>query len=580
MINEQVAALFERIADLMEIDGADRFRINSYRRAARVIEDASENLNKLAEEGRLTGLPGVGKGTAERIQQYLDTGSIDVLDELEAKLPEGLPKLLEIQSMGPKKVAAVHQKLGITSVEDLKKAINSGELAKLSGFGATSVKKIAEGIEFLQRSGERTPLGIALPIAEQVMKHVKAMKSVGRVEVAGSIRRGRETTGDVDILCETDEGPAVTEAFTQLNGVKRVLAKGDTKGSITVDLGKNRELQIDLRAVPTESFGAALQYFTGSKEHNVRVREIAVKKKWRLSEYGLFDENDEQLAGKTEEEIYKKLKLPWIPPEQREDRGEFESGYSADDLVALDDIRGDLHMHTKASDGKNTIEEMALAAKKLSYSYIAICDHSKSSAIANGLSIDRMKKHIEEIRVVDENIKGIRVLVGTECDILPDGTVDYPDAILADCDCVVASVHSAMGSTSRARGKLNPTERTIAAMENPYVSIIGHPTGRLLGSRPPMDIDIDAVVEAAARTNTILECNASWQRLDLKDVHIRQALEAGVTLAINTDTHSTEGFRSMHYGVRTARRGGAKKDDVVNTLAPGKLIKRLIAKRA
>jgi len=579
MLNGEIAGVLERIADMMEIDGADGFRINAYRRAARSIKDCVEDVTALAEEKRLTELPGVGKGTAERIVSYIQTGHIDVLDQLMKKLPEGLPHLLEIPGMGPKKVAQVHRELGVGCIDDLKRVIVSGELEKLEGLGAASVQKIKDGISFLETSGDRTPLGIALPLAEHFAEQIEELEGVKKVSLAGSLRRGRETIGDIDILCTAKNGKEVVTAFTQFDDVRRVLASGSTKGSVTVEIEPGREVQIDLRVVEAEAFGAAQQYFTGSKEHNVRLREMAVKKKWRLNEYGLYD-GDTRIAGKTEAGIYRKLGLPTIPPELREDRGEFDlAGGKRPDLLRLDDIRSDLHMHTVASDGKNTIEEMARAAKTRGYEYIAICDHSKSSTIANGLSIERMKQHIEDIREANKKVPGITILAGTECDILPNGSLDYPDDILGECDWVVASIHSAMGPGGKSNSKLSPTERTIAAMENPYVCVIGHPTGRLINKRAPMVIDMGQVVAAAARTNTMLEINANWMRLDLKDIHARQALDAGITLSINTDAHRTQGLDQLRYGVVTARRARATKRDIANCLTLASLRKRIAAKR-
>ncbi|UCE58462.1 MAG: DNA polymerase/3'-5' exonuclease PolX [Phycisphaerales bacterium] len=572
MISAELARAFERIADLLEIDGADRFRINSYRRASRTLDDTSEDLAELAAQGSLTSLPGIGKGTAQRIQQYIDTGHIDVLDELEARLPDGLPGLLQIPGLGPKKVALVYEKLNVTGIDALREVIDSGELAALPGFGAASVQKIADGIAFLESSSGRTPLGIALPIAEDIAERVGKLKGVKQVEIAGSLRRGAETIGDIDILCTASNGKRIIDQFSAFDGVKRILTQGATKGSVTVEIDRRSELQIDLRVVPRDSFGAALQYFTGSKEHNVRLREIAVRKKWRLNEYGLFD-GDTCIAGRREEDIYKKLGLPCVPPELREDRGEFEPDARFDDLVTLKDIRGDLHMHTTASDGRCTIEEMALAAKARGYQYIAICDHSKSATIANGLSIARMEKHIAAVKAANDKIAGITILAGTEVDILPDGTLDYPEDLLAKCDWVVASIHLAMGKS--ASRKMSPTQRTLAAMENRYVSMIGHPTGRLINTREPMDLDMAAVVEAAARTKTMLEISAGWQRLDLKDTHIRQAIAAGVTVGINTDGHHTGSLDQTRFGVTTARRGGATKKDVINCCTLATLRKRI-----
>ncbi len=576
MINAALARAFARIADLLEIDGENAFRVNSYRRAARTIKSLAEDVADVAATGRLTELPGVGKGTAERIDQYIATGRIDILTELETKLPEGLPALLEISGMGPKKVALVHNQLGVTCLDDLKKGIASGTVADLPGLGATSVRRIAEGIAFLEKSGGRTPLGVARPIAQELTDRVRTLPGVKRVAVAGSLRRGAETIGDIDILCEANDGADIVRRFTEFDGVRRVLAAGGTKGSVTVELEGGRELQVDLRVVSGDSFGAALQYFTGSKEHNVRLREIAVRKKLRLNEYGVFL-GDESIAGQEEGDIYQALDMPCPPPELREDRGEFDADAGFDDLVTLDDIRGDLHMHTTASDGRCSIAEMAAAARQLGYEYIAICDHSKSSTIANGLSIERMEQQIEHVRAANAMVEGITILVGTECDILSDGSLDYPDDLLAKCDWVVASIHSAMGSGTAK--KMSPTERTLAAMACRYVTTIGHPTGRLINRRPAMELDMAAVVRGAAETHTMLEINASWQRLDLKDLHVRQALAAGVTLTINTDAHHTEQLGQMPLGVLTARRGGAGRGTIANCLSLTALQEKVAMKR-
>ncbi|MCA9256563.1 MAG: PHP domain-containing protein, partial [Phycisphaerales bacterium] len=379
-----------------------------------------------------------------------------------------------------------------------------------------------------------------------------------RVDVAGSMRRGCETIGDLDLLCESDDGPAVVAAFTSLSKAKRVLASGDTKGSIIVERRDGEDIQVDCRVVPSVSFGAALQYFTGSKEHNVRLRERAIKRGWKLNEWGLFD-GENQIAGADESEIYAKLDLPHYPPELREDRGEFESKQPPR-LVEIADIRGDLHTHTTASDGKDDAETMVRAACERNYEFIAITDHTKSSAIANGLSIDRMWRQIEKIRQLNEKIDTVSVLVGCECDILADGELDYPDNLLAACDFVVASVHSGMRQD---REKV--TARVLRAIESPYVNVIGHPTTRLINRREPIDLDMDAVVAKAAETGTALECNASWQRLDLHDRHIRMALDAGVKISINTDSHAVAQFDQMKFGIVTARRGGATPADVINT---------------
>ncbi len=571
MLNSELARALDRIADLLDLEGADGFRVNTYRRAARTIRGVTEDIAVVAAENRLTDLPGIGKSTAQRIQQFISTGHIDVLDELDAKFPLGLSQLMQIPGMGPKKVALVYSQLGVKDVDDLKRVIESGELEKVPGLGAATVKKIAEGLKFQESFGERTPIGIALPVAEVFAQRVRELPGVVRAEIAGSLRRGMETIGDIDIVCAASSGEPVVQAFTKFHGVKKVLAAGPTKASVMAELENGRELQIDLRVVENESFGAALQYFTGSKEHNVRLRERAIGKKWSLNEYGLWD-GETRVAGAEEVEVYSKLGLPPIPPEIREDRGEFELK-STPQLVTLADIRGDLHLHTKASDGRYTIEEMAVAARDLGYEYIAVCDHSRSSTIANGLSIERMREHLIAIREADKQIDGIGILAGCECDILPDGSMDYPDDILAACDWVVASIHS--GITRSTKG-LSPTERTLAAIENRWVSAIGHPTGRLIQKRAAMELDMDAVVKAAARTGTVLEINANWHRLDLKDIHARQAIASGADLAINTDAHHVEEYGQLRYGIFAARRAGATPAHVVNCLSLSDL-RKLIA---
>ncbi|MCZ6699702.1 MAG: DNA polymerase/3'-5' exonuclease PolX [Planctomycetota bacterium] len=572
MKNKELAAIFKNIADLLEIKDEKSFRVLSYRRTARTIKDLPKDVEALAAEGGLIKLPGVGKGTVEKIEQYLSNGKIDLREELLASVPAGLPLLLDIPGMGPKKVALVWQELGVESLDDLKKVIASGEAAKLKGLGPKSVGQIQSGIEFAEKASGRTPMGLAWPVANHLADQVRAIKGVKRVAIAGSLRRGAETIGDLDLLCEAKNGASVVAAFTSLPQVQRVLASGSTKGAVLVTRQDGIEIQADLRVVPTESFGAALQYFTGSKEHNVHLRELASKKKWKLNEWGLHD-GKKRIAGKTEESIYKKLGLPLIPPEMREDRGEFEPD-AVEKLIERQDIRGDLHMHTTASDGTMDAITMARAAAAQGYEYIAITDHSKSSTIANGLSIDRMWRQIEKIRTLNKEAESITILVGCECDILSDGSLDYPDQILAACDVVVASVHSGM---RQERKKI--TGRLLGAMENPYVTIMGHPTARLLNRREPMDLDMEAVVAKAAETNTALELNSSWQRLDLHDRHLRMARDAGVKIAIDTDAHAALQLEQMQYGIATARRGWLRAKDVINTMHLPSLRKWIRKKR-
>lgn len=558
MKSRELYAIFEQMADLMEIQGEQSFRVNSYRRAARTMKELTADIDELAKSGGIVDLPGIGKGMAGKIEEYLASGKIAAHQELLQAVPPGLPTLLEVPGLGPKKVALAWKELDVVDVSTLKAAIDSGKLAKLKGLGEKSVQQIAEGLSFSEKSTGRTPLGLAMPVAEELVAAMRAVKGVRRAEYCGSLRRGAETIGDVDILCESDDGAAVIKAFTSLPQTKKVLASGTTKGSILVERRDGVQVQADCRVVPKASFGAALQYFTGSKEHNVRLREMAVKRKWKLNEWGLFD-GDKPLAGEDEGDIYKKLGLPYIPPEQREDRGEFEPN-AVGALITLDDIRGDLHMHTDASDGTCDARTMAAAAQERGYEYIAVTDHSKSSAIANGLSIDRMWKQIERIRELNKSLKAITVLVGCECDILSDGKLDYPDQVLAACDFVVASVHSALRQDRK-----KVTSRVLKAMENPFVTLLGHPTGRLINKREAMDLDMNAVIAKAVETGTALELNAAWQRLDLCDLHVRHARDAGVMLCIDTDSHSTAQLDQMRFGILTARRGWLRKQDVLNT---------------
>jgi DNA polymerase (family 10) len=573
MINREIAKAFSQIADLLEIKGEDRFRINAYRSAARAVEDLCEDVTEMAERKELLKIPGVGKGTAGKIEEFLRDGKIALHQELLAQYPPGLRRMLEVRGLGPKKVAELYRALNIGSVQELRAAIADGRVQALKGFGEKTAKNILEGLDFLDRASERAPLGIAAPIAAGLREAVSRLPGVGRVEVGGSVRRGRDTVADLDLLCEAADGKAVIEQFTKLGSVLSVLAAGETKASVMVDRYDGEQIQCDLRVVPGESFGAALQYFTGSKEHNVRLREIAVRRGWLLNEYGLF-EGQCRLAGHEEAEVYAKLGFPLIPPELRENRGEIEAGGVVPDLICGEDLRGELHAHTTASDGRLTLEEMVEAARKRGYEYLAITDHSRSSVIAGGLTAEQIRKQGAEIRAFNAKLKGFTVLSGVECDVLPDGSLDYPDEVLAQLDWVIASIHAGQRLDRAAQ-----TRRSIAALENPYVCVLGHPSGRLLGKREAMDLDWDALIKAAARTGTALEVNASWQRLDLNDQHVRQAMDAGCWLSINTDAHSAEDMDQMSYGVRTARRGWARRARVLNTFSAADLRKWIAAHR-
>jgi DNA polymerase (family 10) len=561
MINAEVSRLFNEIADLLDLSGEDSFRVSSYRRAARSIDDLTGDLAQIERRGELDGVPGIGKSTASKIREYLATGRIALREELAGRVPATLLELLRIPNLGPKKAALLWKQRGITSLADLKRALESGALVGLKGFAERSIEQLREGIAFLERAGRRTPLGEAWPLAEALREAVAKIRGVRRVETAGSLRRGCETVGDLDLLCVAEDGERVVSAFTQLPGVQRVLVAGGTKGSVLVGLGGERQMQVDLRVVPAESFGAAWQYFTGSKEHNVRLRELAGRRGWTLNEYALSEiDGGRVIASTSEEEIYSALGVPCVPPEMREDRGELDLQAVPADLLAPSDIRGDLHMHTVASDGRCTVEELIAAAQRLGYEYICITDHSQSSVIAGGLTPERLEQHMAHVRDIAKRTRGLKVWVGAEVDIHADGSLDYPDDLLAQLDWVVASVHVGMSRDQDAN-----TRRTLAAIRNPYVNVIGHPTGRLLGRRDAMPLDVEAVAREAARTGTALEINASVLRLDLRDQHARLARDAGALLCIDTDAHDPQQLEQMRYGVTSARRAWLRKGDVLNT---------------
>lgn len=573
--NENVIRAFNEIADLMEIKGEDSFRVSSYRRVARSIDDLAGSITDVAARGELDTIDGVGKSSAEKIQELLATGKIKLREQLLDEVPATLLELLGIPGLGPKKIALLWKSCDVKSLDDLKAALAASRLDGLKGFGAKSIQSIRDGIEFLARVAGRTRLGIAWEIADRVREALARLPGVKRVEFAGSLRRGAETAGDLDLVCCGANGKVIIEAFTEYPGVSRVLARGDTKGSVLLEYEHGREVQVDLRVVPEESFGAAWLYFTGSKAHNIRLRERAQKKGWTLNEYALTDEKTgKPMASREEVDIYSALGLPWIPPELREDRDEFDLTETPR-LLKLEDIRGDVHMHTTASDGRNSIEEMISAAKALGYEYICITDHSQSSPIANGLSPDRLRRHIQAVRSAGKKARGITVWAGAEVDILGDGTLDYDDSVLAELDLVVASIHAGQGKDAEKNAA-----RTIAAIRNPYVNIIAHPTGRLIGRRDAMALDIEAVARAAAETGTALEINASTYRLDLKDQHVRLARSLGAMVCIDCDAHSTSQLGQMRFGVMTARRAGLTGSDVLNACSAADVTKFVEKKRA
>ncbi len=560
MKNAAISDIFSEMADIMEILGDDRFRINSYRKVARVISDIPTDIEEMLATGKLAETPGIGKSSLAKIEEFIKTGQITAHQELLTKIPHTLLMLLKIPGMGPKGVKAVYENLKVKTVAQLKTAIKDASLETLSGFGEKKAAVIAKGIEFLEKSAGRIRLDQAFHAAAVVIDFLNKLPGVKKIGYAGSLRRCTETIGDVDILVAAKDGKKIIDAFVKCEFVQEVLAAGDTKGAAIIKTN-SCPVHVDIRVMPEKSFGAAWQYFTGSKQHNVRLREIAVKAGLKLNEYGLF-RGKKMIAGKTENEIYKKLGLDYVEPMLREDRGEIEAAqkHKLPKLISPGDIKGDLHMHTTASDGSCEIEELVNAAKQKGYQYICITDHSPFIAIANGLSPARLAKQIEKIRKFNDRLRDITVLVGAEVDILADGSLDYDDKLLAQLDFVLGSIHSRM-----AGDRETLTKRVLKAMDSPYLNCIGHPTGRLIGEREPMDIDIPAVIKHAAETHTAIEVSSNPYRLDLKDVHCKMAIETGVKLIINTDTHKLHQLDYMPFGVATAARGWATKADVLNT---------------
>jgi len=559
--NKEIADIFNQIADALEYKGENVFRVVAYRKAARILEELTENIEEIVKSDRLKNLPGIGEGMAKKIEEYLKTGKMQKYIEVTKGIPESLLELLNIQNLGPKTLALANKHLRVKNLQDLKRVIEDGGLAKLPQMGEKKVENIKKGIELYERSHERLSIAVAESIASGVIEYLKKNAPVLQISPAGSLRRWKETIGDIDILVTGKDHKKIVEIFTHYPGAEQVLSAGETKSSILV----GGSVQVDIRIVDKKSFGAALQYFTGSKAHNVRLRSIAVAKKWKLNEYGLFN-NDKIIAGDDEEDVYKALGLQWIPPELREDRGEVEFAQKnkLPRLVVLSDIKGDLQMHSNYSDSTATIEELALTAQKLGYEYILITDHSRSAKYAHGMEIERVHKQWEEIDQLNKKFKHFRILKGIEIDILTNGKLDYPDKILKEFDLVVASIHQGFSKCVN--------ERICSAMENPYVDIIGHPTGRLISKREGYVIDIELVMKKAAETKTFLECNAYPDRLDLNDVNLKRCKELGVKISIGTDAHGIEELQWMKFGVATCRRGWLEKDDVVNTYSVNKLL--------
>jgi len=564
MLNLEIARIFYEMADILELLNTP-WKPRAYRKAAKALETLEISVEEIYEKRGLRGLeeiPGIGERLAKKIEQYIKTRRITEYESLKKKIPAGLAELMEIESIGPKKAVVLWKKLGITNLEQLKSALDRHEISKLRGFGPKSEENILKGLELYRQRHARFLLSEVLPISKTIIAYLKTkVPEIEQISEAGSVRRRKETVGDLDILVTVkspDAAEKVMSVFTTMPYVQRVLAKGPTKSIVVL---KN-DLQADVRVVEQNCFGAALQYFTGSKEHNIELRKIAVEKGYKLSEYGLFERKTEKfVAGKTEKEIYKKLGFDYIPPELRENSGELEAAkaHTLPNLVQVTDIKGDLHVHTNWSDGSNTIEEMVAAAQSMGYQYVCISDHSRTRAIAHGLSIDRLLEQIKEIKKVQKKFKNIKIFAGSEVDILADGSLDFPDEILKKLDIVIASVH-----TGWKMPKQKMTARIIRALENPYVDILGHPTGRVLQRREPYEVDLEQIFKVAAEKGKILEIDAFPDRLDLKDTDVRRAIESGVMISIDSDAHATNQLSVMDYGVATARRGWAEPKNIVN----------------
>lgn len=556
--NEEVEALLQEYADLIAITGGDAFKARAYEKAARAIGGHHADVSKLDAKG-LRDIPNVGKSIADKVVEYLHSGQVSTIEETRASIPAGVRELITIPTLGPKKAMVLHEELGITSVDQLLDAIHKERLRDLKGFGEKTEKNILHGIALMQKAGEgRILISAAMDVAEQIVAELSALPGCARCAYAGSLRRMKETIGDIDILVAAEKSAPFMAALGALPHTAEVIAHGEKKTSIRTTKG----LQVDLRVLPPASWGAGLQYFTGSKAHNIRTREMAVRHKLKLSEYGLFDaESGDMITSETEEEIYARLGLPWIPPPLREDRGEIAAGLRDEvpDLVQDADIRGDLHTHTDLTDGLAPLEDMVAAAAARGYAYYAITDHAPNLYMQR-MTDEKMLAQRERVRELDRTLHGMRLLHGTELNIGPDGEVDWPDDFLARFDLCVASVHSHFNQSRQAL-----TRRLVLACENPHVAIIGHPTTRRIGKRPGLDADFDEVFEACARTGTALEINAHPERLDLRDEDILRAKRYGVKFAVNSDAHSVTHLPYMRYGVGTAQRGWLTKDDVINT---------------
>lgn len=579
MNNREVAQLFADVADMLSIRGDIIHRVLSYRRASEAIQELGRDINQVYAAGELTDIPGIGKTLAEKIKEMLTTGRLAFYDKLAQEIPPSLVEMLKVDGLGPKRVKQVYETLGITTLAELNEAAQAGKLRDLPGLGAKSEAKLVKAIEALARHGDdRMPIGEAWPLAQEILAELEKLEGVQKTAVAGSLRRMKESIGDVDLLVAADEAAPIMDYFVNMPRVESVSGHGPTKSSVVLHNG----MQVDLRVLPVDRWGTLLSYFTGSKDHNVRLRELALKQGLSLNEHaftptdGASGASSAEILCDSEEKLYDVLNLPYILPTLREDRGEIEAAREGHlpDVIGIEQIVSDLHMHSTWSDGKMTVLEMAQAAQARGFQYIVITDHSKSLGIANGLNEERLWRQAEEIAVANKAMgSDFRILHGTEMEIRADGTMDFADEVLVKLDFVIASLHVSLNQPrEQVMGRL------LNALHNPHVDMIGHPTGRLLPDRPGADLDMEAVLETAVTTQTILEINANPSRLDLRDSHVRRAIELGAYLSINCDAHHVDHFELLHYGVATAQRGWATAENIVNTWPLPKLLQFLAKK--
>ncbi|MCX7612734.1 MAG: DNA polymerase/3'-5' exonuclease PolX [Caldimicrobium sp.] len=564
MKNREVAEILRKTAQLLEIKGDNPFRIRAYERAAQTIEALTRDVIELAKEGKLESLPGIGSDLANKIREIIKTGTLLTFEDLKKEIPSALLAFLEIPSLGPKKVKAIYERYGITTLEELERACLDHRIAKLPGFGLKTEENILKGIKlFKERTGRRA-LGEVLPLAEEVIYLIKKRASLIDIAVAGSIRRRKETVKDIDILITTERPEVAMKAVTELPLVEEVIAFGETKTSVRLRGG----IQMDVRVVEPEAWGAALAYFTGSKAHNIRIRELALERGLKINEYGVF-KGEERIAGRTEEEVYAVLGLPFIPPELREDRGEIEVALQGKlpQLVNYEDILGDGHVHSKYSDGSASLEEIILKAEALGLSWVAICDHSQGLKIAGGVPVEELWKKKKRIEELNNRSQKVKLIMGAEVDILSDGTLDYPDEVLKEIDFVIAGIHTGFQQDER-----QITFRLVSALKHPLVHAIAHPTGRVLGEREPYAVNMEEVLEAAKTYGKALEINAYYKRLDLNDIYVKASVEKGIPLIIGTDAHHVDQMDFLKLGVGVARRGWCEKKDLLNTLSYEKVI--------